>query len=335
LLPAIIICCAPTVFVGALALLLRTLVLPVTGPLMRSVATWIVVAALLMGSAAAAAHFNSIIDAQVKELAQDDHDDQWVPTHPRQIALWRFADAANTRSAPSTEYRSPARGAAPANADPAGRELCDSLCLQLLYDNVAGSVLVFSLARDAADPGRMLNQYAARFRIERRESCPRPQMTRVPYGSPGWPVDPVGKANQDHVLARIAGGECLIAEPALLADADVVVQEQKILLPTLPKTGVPLSPNQADLKPSRPIRAASRISIFEVRDGQARERLRRTTVEAEPLLPLFVLGPVVRMNQPFPDIHLGFLRRRRTFGAYTLREILKAKLGLKLVPIPG
>jgi hypothetical protein len=98
------------------------------------------------------------------------------------------------------------------------------------------------------------------------------------------------EASERNVLGQIAAGRCLVAEPASLSEADIIVQVNPYPSPWSPttRTSVTMKVLQLD----RPILEARRISIYQVHADRPEERFRQTTVYAEPLLPLLLLGPV-------------------------------------------
>jgi len=124
--------------------------------------------------------------------------------------------------------------------------------------------------------------------------------------------------------------ECVIGEPARLSEAQIIVQENPRVLPMENGSNSPTTRNVLDL--NLPPERAARLSIYRVQDGNVEEVFRQTQVEAYPLLPVLLLGPVFT-GEGGIGISEGFLRRHRVYAEYNLRDVLKSKLGLDFVPI--
>lgn len=77
---------------------------------------------------------------------------------------------------------------------------------------------------------------------------------------------------------------------------------------------------------------ALRTSIYRVRDAGIERVFRRTEVEAYPLLPVLLLGPIIS-GEGGIGISEGFYRMQRIDSGYDLFEVLRAQLGVEVAPV--
>jgi hypothetical protein len=299
----------------------------------RRAVTGLLIAAYLLACVAAAAFFNHPIQPLIQELSRDDHDVKGALGDARHIAL-----RVVTGNGPDPVIR-PARKPShhrqreqQTNPKRTPNYECGGLCLHLLFNGLADSVLVTSAARLGADPTPDLAESATRFRIERRDVCPDVTIHLRDFllGADDRLIEQGDEVSQRNVLAQIAAGRCLIAEPASLSEADIIVQVNAYLLPWPPAPR--MSTAMQVLQLNRPISEARRVSIYRVQADRLEERFRQTTIYAEPLLPVLLLGPVFT-GEGGIGISEGFLRSRKVYSAYRMHDIFKTKLGLDMRPI--
>jgi hypothetical protein len=74
------------------------------------------------------------------------------------------------------------------------------------------------------------------------------------------------------------------------------------------------------------------LSSYQVKDGNLEEAFRQIQVEAYPLLPVPLLGPVIT-GEGGIGFSEEFLGRHRFSSEYNLHDVLHSKLGLDVVPI--
>jgi len=131
----------------------------------------------------------------------------------------------------------------------------------------------------------------------------------------------------DRVKARIAAGECLIAEAATVAEAAVVVIGWRI------KTahdnvydhpwGLGLDTVTAD-----------RLSVYELRGVEVpREVFRRTAIEAYPIFALLWIGMQERCGGGVCHTRLAIWRMQSRINSNDLREFFKTKSGLSVAAV--
>ncbi len=134
----------------------------------------------------------------------------------------------------------------------------------------------------------------------------------------------------EQVSARIVARQCVVGEPARLSQAQIIVQENPHVLPLENVSNHPLAKNVVHL--NLPPERAALLSIYRVRDGNLAEVFRQTQVDAYPLLPVLLLGPVITGEGDI-GIFEGFLRWHHGYSEYNLHDVLKLKLGLDIVPM--
>lgn len=176
--------------------------------------------------------------------------------------------------------------------------LCTARCQQLLYSGLVDAVL-----QGPGDPGATTvdpAQAVVRYHVEKRDTCP---PFAVPKGvAPWFNPDVFGrKGLLEETKARIAAGDCLIAEAATLAQSDLVVVDDIL--------GVGHEPYAADRwKLSVDTLGARRLTVYRMQNGQPILLSRQTALTAYPLFsPLLIaVGTGGGM-----DIAYGFVRVRK------------------------
>lgn len=334
--PGLILACAPEMFLVSATVLAGRLLFPRADGAGRRTVTGVLIGAYLLASAGAAAFFNHPIQTRIQELSRDDHDLQGTLGGARHIAI-RVVTANRLDPVSRPARRKPKRHRQPESDTIRKRtpdDYCGGLCLHLLFNGLADSVLVTSVSRLVGDLTPGLAESATRFGIERRDVCPDVSIhLRDSFLGAYDPLIQQGdEASERNVLGQIAAGKCLIAEPASLSEADIIVQVNPYLLPWSPTPRTSMSMKVLQL--GRPMLEARRISIYQVHADHLEERFRQTTVYAEPLLPLLLLGPVFT-GEGGIGISEGFLRSRKVYSACRIHEIFKTKLGLDMSPISG
>jgi hypothetical protein len=153
-------------------------------------------------------------------------------------------------------------------------ESCDALCLRLLYNGTAQSVVMFS-------DGKPVGHWT----IEQRKKCPIVKFRNVDNSWGNWPVeDAVDNAKNftprphllERVNARMAVGECLIylSETAEQIDWEIAL--------TRLKSSSKSDAGAFSLTASEP--RGQRLSIFERQfSGEMREVARTTNASASPI----------------------------------------------------
>lgn len=155
---------------------------------------------------------------------------------------------------------------------------CDGLCQRLLLNGVASQVLVVVQGLDATlDPLLIADS----FRLEKRSTC---SVVKLPRGHDPINIRADNSGGQDKrvdelMQIAIAGGNCLIAEPASLNSADLVVS-----FGLLKRGATSMS---AGLKLMADTIRADRIALHEKRGSNFIETYRWTGVVIEKLYPLY------------------------------------------------
>jgi hypothetical protein len=328
-LPAIILILAPYVLVVSAALLIGDL-LSSRGLAPKATIATIVVAGVLLALIAAASWFNHQLQPKVEALTQGDHDLREPLAGTRNIAI-QFVTIERARS--KGEFARQQEQATPGMLPPPTRkQYCERLCLHLLFDGLADSVLVSSASMyegDHAPPD--LSEIGMRFHLE-RAACRNPATHTDDITAPPYRLFERGAENgfAEEVSARMIAGQCVIGEPARLSEAQIILQENPFILPPHDGSNRPSAKNVMDLE--LPPARAARLTIYRVQDGQAEEVFRQTQVEAYPLLPVLLLGPVFT-GEGGIGIFEGFLRERRFYSDYNLHDVLQLKLGMNVTPI--
>ena len=333
IVPGLILACAPEMFLVSATVLVGRLLFPRSDGAGRLTVACALIAAYLLASAGAAAFFNHPIQTQIQELSRGDHDLQGTLGGARYIAI-RVVTANGLDPVSRPISRKPKHHRRPesdTNRNRTPKYECGSLCLHLLFNGLADSVLVTSVSRLVADLTPSLAESATRFRLERRDVCPDVSIHLRDFfvGANDPLIQHGDEVSERNVLSQIAAGRCLIAEPASLSAADLIVQVNQYLLPP-PPTSMAMKVLQLD----RLSLDARRISIYQVHTDRAEERFRQTTVYAEPLLPVLLLGPVYT-GEGGIGISEGFLRSRKVYSAWRMHDIFKTELGLDMRPISG
>jgi hypothetical protein len=170
-----------------------------------------------------------------------------------------------------------------------------------------------------------------RFHLE-RAACNKPDVKTDNFSIPPYRLfeRDEEKGLAEEISVRMIAGQCVVSEPARLSEAQIIVQENPWVLPLESVSNYPSSRNVARL--ILPPERAARLSIYRVRDGSVEEVFRQTEVDANPLLPVLLAGPVIT-GEGGIGIFEGFLRRHRVYSEYKLRDVLKAKLGWEVVRI--
>ena len=334
-LPAIILILAPYALVVGVALLIADLLSPREKFAHKAAIAALVIGALLLTLDAAAAWSNRRLAQEVQEFTKEDRDLHETLTGTRDIAI-QFVTNGRARSKPKPAKNVPAQ-IRPDDATPnvvpppTQKQFCDRLCLHLLFNGLADSVIVSSVSVYEGHPSPDPAEVGMRFHLG-RAACRKPDiktddMIAAPYRLFERDEE---EGFAEEVSARMIAGECVIGEPARLSEAQIIVQENPWALPMENGSNRPSARNVLDL--NLPPDRAARLSIYRVQDGNVEEVFRQTQVEAYPLLPVLLLGPVLT-GEGGIGISEGFLRRHRAYSEYKLRDVLKSKLGMDVVPI--
>jgi hypothetical protein len=293
---AIVIGAIPALFLIALVVRLVRLVMPVPGP-----AGWTLSAIAGLGLMTVPAYLaNQRLEATAHSLVKEDQ--LVLPAPRRPDALAFIQDAGYRRD-----------------------DVCGDFCQRALLNGIVRSFIAAHRNSPRIDPDSLSG---TRFRFEQRAECP---LIDVPDG-----IDPVELAGQqpahdqakpgDLIRLRIAAGDCLIAEPASVADADAVITHGSI------RTGK--SDYAAGFDIMADTVSAGRVAYFVRENGTLKEAFRETGVNYYPLLPVLTLSWI--MGHGF-DATPGFVRRSAYQGSareyYTEPSLgsLIEKLGYDLV----
>ncbi len=335
--PAIILILAPYALLVGVALLIADL-LSSRGKFAHQAAiAALMIGGLLLTLTAAAAWSNRSLEQEVQALTKDDHDLRGPLPDARNIAL-QFVTIRRRRVKPQPVRPVPRRirphieDAVPSVVpSPTRKQFCERLCLHLLFNALADSVIVSSVSVYEGDPTPDLAEVGMRFHLG-RAVCRKPDIKMDDTIGPPYRLferdEEKGFANE--VSARMTAGQCVIGEPARLSEAQIIVQENPWALPMENGSNRPSARNVQHL--ILPPERAARLSIYRVQDGNLEEVFRQTEVEAYPLLPVLLLGPVFT-GEGGIGISEGFLRRHRVYSEYRLRDVLKSKLGMEVVRI--
>ena len=318
LLTAVTLCFPPAVIVALFFFIVPGLVLLASPPLFMyglvAFAAWTLVrpigraAAIVTAAAAMAACailpplvLNEPLDKRVSEVTADDRALGTPIATMRRLALLRPRVAGGRDIERETD--------------------CGDLCQRLLFNGAVDAVLLGTAPDVVAKPNAA--HTVTRYRVERRDSCP---AAKVPEASSWFNEHPGGVsfpgAVSDRVKARIAEGECLVAEEATLRDADAVVIDGKAYESAKRAWDRPWDLRLISLR-------ATRVSAFAPSAGDFTEIYRHTSVEYEPLLTPFMVNAI--FGHGF-NIQAGFVRWKRIRGAYdlptTFRDVFRFDVSL-------
>jgi hypothetical protein len=292
-----IIVAAPMAFLISVALLIGNVTLRKYGVIIS-----LAVPALLLVTMCVALpmYWNRPLNAEMANLIQGDRGQNEYKVATKKLAL--------LLSVPNPEI----------NVKPTD---CIDVCQRLLFNGSVPAVLMGSPPFDG-------NNRVVRYRIERRPTCP---AVNIPFFGL-WDVEPFPGAFKDNlessrnVRARVAAGECLIAEETDIFAADVVIVEQLI------KQGA--NPCCRSWQTDLDTLTTRRLSIYELRDGSRSEIYRRTSFRAQPIYtPLFVsrFGSCSDGSECSLEMSIG--RKMYRVERYDLREFLKTSTDLNVAPV--
>ena len=327
-LPAIILILAPYALLVGLTILVVRIRSPRRQSLNKTAIAW-VLAGCVLSLAVAAAWFNHRLEQEVQALTKEDRDLSEPMTGTRDIAI-QFVTIERARL--KSEL---ARQQELTNSDvvppPTRKQFCERLCLHLLFDGQADSVLVSSVSVNEGDPAPPdLAEIGMRFHLG-RSACRNPAVKTEDFTPPPYRLFDRGAEEgfAEQVSARMIAGQCVIGEAARLSEAQIIVQENPWVL-LHGESNYPLAKNVLHL--NLPPKGAARLSIYRVRDGSLEEVFRQTQVDAYPLLPVLLVGPVFT-GEGGIGISEGFLRRHHAYSQYNLHDVLQSKLGFNIAPI--
>ena len=339
-LPAILLILAPYTLLVCLTILLADFLSARRYSSNRAALAFAVAAGCILVLALAAAWFNHGLEQQVHALTNGDHDSSETLAGTRNIAIQfvtngraRLKREIPPKLAPAQIGQNAANANPSAIPPPAQKEYCERLCLHLLFEGQADSVIVSSISFREGDPAPPnLDEVGMRFHLQRGVACNKPDIKTDDFTAPPYRLFERGTEQDfaDQVQARIIAGQCVVGEPARLSEAQIIVQENPHVLSPENVSNYPSAKNVMDL--NLPPESASRLSIYRVQDGNAEDVFRQTQVDAYPLLPVLLLGPVFT-GEGGIGITYGFLRRHHAYSEYDLRDVLKAKLGFDVVPM--
>jgi hypothetical protein len=328
-LPLVILTIAPDALLVGIALLIADYLAPDQTP--RKVVVASAIAGLIIILIAAAAWSNHLLNQQVQAFTKDDHDSTATLPATRDIAI-QFVrqERGRRRLTPSAQ---PFRNDASVIPPPVRGVSCESLCLHLLYEKLADTVLVSSMPSYDGSTVPDPDDFAMRFHLELHRPCAKSAVNPEATMGPLLHVFEHGQENDFEKLVydQIAAGQCVLGEPARLSDAPIIVQLNPWLAPQGSINNHPSAKNahQFFLPPV----SVARLTVYMVQDGVVSEKFRQTQVEAYPILPVLLFGPVFT-GEGGIGITEGLLRRRSVYSPFELRDVLKSKLGLDILPLP-
>jgi hypothetical protein len=307
----------------------------------RKGAIALAIAGLLFSLAVAAAWFNRPLEQEIQLVTKDDHDSSGTLTGTRNFAIQFITNERPprkprlARAGPRGRRQQDEEAMQSVGPPPMRKQFCERLCLHLLFNGLADSVLVSSAPRAEGVLTPDLSEIGMRFYLGRQGGCRDPDIKTDDTVTPPYRLFVRGEEEgfAGEIAARMIKDGCVIGEPARLSEAQIILQENAQVLPLTHVPGTPSSARNIVHLIFAPARVA-RLSIYRVQDGGVAEVFRQTEVEAYPLLPVLLLGPVFT-GEGGIGISEGFLRRHRIYSEYKLRDILKSKLGLDVVPISG
>jgi hypothetical protein len=296
----------------------------------RKGAMALAIAGLLFTLTIAAAWFNRPLEQEILSVTKDDHDLSETLTGTRNFAI-QFITNERSRRKPRLAIAGPEgmrrrsrreklngqqdeeamQGVVP---PPTRKQFCERLCLHLLFNGLADSVLVSSVPRAEGVLTPDLSEIGMRFYLGRQGGCRDPDIKTDDTVLPPYRLFVGGEEEgfAAEIAARMIKDGCVIGEPARLSEAQIILQENAQVLPL---THVPSTTSSARnivhliFAPAR----VARLSIYRVQDGGVAEVFRQTEVEAYPLLPVLFLGPVFT-GEGGIGISEGFLRRHRIYS---------------------
>ena len=270
--PAIILILAPYVLLGCVAFLIADQVLPKAKSAQKVAIAGLVMGGVLLALTAVAAWSNRAIEQDVQALTREDHGAHETVAATRDIAIQYVT---NGRARSKLELAREAVGTTPGVIPPPARkQFCDRLCLHLLFNGLADSVLVSSVPAREGDPSSPnLAEIGVRRHLE-RAACHNPAIKTDDTNAPPFRLYPWGTEQEfaEEISARMIAGQCVVGEPARLSEAQIIVQESPQVLPPGSISNYPLAKNVLHL--NLPPKTAARLSIYRVREGNAEEVFR-------------------------------------------------------------
>lgn len=185
---------------------------------------------------------------------------------------------------------------------------CNQYCLRLLYGKAASTVLV-GVPGPSDDPLR--NVMVVAYHIVQRDRCP---AAAVPQQD-GWQQlgDDIARDKAiDAIRLRIAGGECLVREPAALSEAALVIVEQ------------PLDIAHANTD-QNPLLQGRRVAAWQRTAHGLAPIFRQTMTDTRPLIVPWIYS---RDGEWLKD--LQFLRGSAHDATYTLPDVMRRTFGYTL-----
>lgn len=336
-IPALILGFAPDALLVGLTLLLVDALSPRRQAL-RKGAIALAMAGLLLVLAVAANWFNRPLEQEIQAVTKEDHDLSEPLTGARNIAIQLITDERPRRKPQPTASafegirRQDQDVTSSAVPPPVRKQYCERLCLHLLFDGLADSVIVSSVPTPESVLTPDPSEIGMRFHLG-RSACRKPDIHTDDMSAPPYRLferdEEKGFAGE--IAERMMKLGCVLGEPARLSEAQIIVQENPWVLPSMDAPSSPHSARNIRHLIFSPAKAA-RLSIYKVQDGAVAEVFRQTEVEAYPLLPVLCLGPVIT-GEGGIGISEGFLRWHQVYSSYTLHEVLQSKLGLDVVRI--
>jgi hypothetical protein len=259
--------------------------------------------AILLGVAVALpAYLNRSVNAELKALSEGDRDWSGFQSPPQTLALL----------VPQSSPRD------------TGPSDCADVCQRLLYNGSVQAVVAGPSLSGSAEPAYREDAGFTRYRIERRPSCPAVKIVEAGHwqGETRPGALSHGTRVSDQIKARIAGGECLIAEPAGIAEADAIVIDRSIRHGKNPY----FAPGQINVDTV----TARRLSVHRREAGVLREVFRQTSVQAEPISPILFVGVSSHCSSGACNTRLDIGRWPVNKGRYDLPSFFKSKSGLNV-----
>lgn len=329
--PAIVLACMPSAFIISGALLAVALY---RHPDHRSRA-WLPVALTVLPCVLAAWTLNRPATLEIAELGRQDFHGSGTPVAARTVGIQTVTR--NNVRMEAIRPAPPLPGRRSAQWD--GPGACAALCLGLLLNGQADSVIVASVEAYGVDPAPDGPGRATRYRLEAKARCPenytrvRLAEHRVGKEDARFPAFYTGDPQSDaHALARLDQGECVVASRASLTEADVVVQEE------LFEFGAPVTAGATwpfmETRCYPELHTARRLTLYRMHSGIAEVVYRQTRIEGELLPPLLVTWPYVGSTKDHWPLALArCVRLSHADRPYDVGEVLRSRLGLEVRPI--